>query len=76
LYYSQVSGELVTTDDDPRLLVHLDDEEGQGLVGLVLAPAQKDPPELLSVYCVIGLLEVDEGCISAPPLALPWVDLG
>jgi hypothetical protein len=66
----------VAADDDPRLLVHLDDEEGQGLVALTLAPAQKDPPELLSVDGVVRLLEVDEGCIGAPPLALPWVDLG
>jgi hypothetical protein len=66
----------VATDDDPRLLVHLNDEEGQGLVAFVLALVEKDPPELLSVYGVIGLLKVDEGCISAPPLALPWVDLG
>ena len=66
----------MTADDNLRLLVHFDDEEGHGLVALALAPAQEDPPELLSVDGVIGLLEVDEGCISAPNLALPWVDLG
>ena len=59
--YSQVRGEGVTTDDDLRLLVHLDDEEGQGLVVLVLAPAEEDPPQFLSVYGVISLLEVNEG---------------
>ena len=66
----------MVADDDPRLLVHLDDEEGQGLVALILAPAQEDLPELLSVDGVICLLEVNEGCICAPPLALPGVDLG
>jgi len=76
LDYSQVSGEFVTTDDNPRLLVHLDDEEGQGLVALVLAPTQKDPPELFSVNGVISLLEVNEGRVVAPLLALPGVDLG
>ena len=49
----------MAADDDPRLLVHLDDEEGQGIVTLILAPAKKDPPELLSVNGVICLLEVD-----------------
>ena len=66
----------MAADDDPRLLVHLDDEEGQGLVALILAPAQKDLPELFSVYGVISLLEVNEGRVVAPPLALPGVDLG
>ena len=66
----------MTADDNPRLLVHLDDEERQGLVALAFAPAQEDPPELLSVNGVICLLEVDEGCICAPLLALPGVDLG
>ena len=74
--HSQVSGEGVVTNDDLRLLVHLDDEEGQGLVVLVLAPAEEDPPELLPVDGVISLLEVDEGCIVPPLLALPRVDLG
>jgi predicted metal-dependent enzyme (double-stranded beta helix superfamily) len=66
----------VSPDDDLRLLVHLDDEEGQGLVTLIFAPTQEDPPELLSVYGVIGLLKVDEGCIVPPLLALTRVDLG
>ena len=66
----------MAADDNPRLLVHLDDEEGQGLVALALAPAQEDPPELLPVDGVICLLEVDEGRICAPLLALPGVDLG
>ena len=66
----------MASDDDPRLLVHLDDEESQGLVALILASAQKDTPELFSVDGVISLLEVDEGCVCAPLLALPGVDLG
>ena len=66
----------MAADDDPRLLVHLDDEEGQGLVALALAPAQKDLPELLSVDGVVCLLKVDEGRVVAPLLALPGVDLG
>ena len=74
--YSQVSGDGVVADDDPRLLVHLDDEEGQGLITLVLAPAEEDPPELLQVDGVISLLEVDEGRIVPPFLALTRVDLG
>ena len=63
-------------NDDSRLLVHLDDEQGQGLVVLILAPAEEDPPELLPVDGVVGLLEVDKGCIVPPLLALPRVDLG
>jgi hypothetical protein len=63
-------------NDDLRLLVHLDDEQGQGLVVLILAPAKQDPPEFLSIDRVIGLLEVDEGCIVPPLLALTRVDLG
>ena len=66
----------MAADDDPRLLVHLDDEEGQGLVALILAPVEEDPPELFSVNGVICLLEVDEGRVVAPPFALPGVDLG
>ena len=66
----------MVANDDPRLLVHLDDEEGQGLVVLILAPAEEDPPELLPVDGVISLLEVDEGCIIPPLLALTRVDLG
>ena len=63
-------------NDDSRLLVHLDDEECQGLVVLIFAPAQEDPPELLPVDGVVSLLEVDEGCIVPPLLALPRVELG
>ena len=63
------------SNDDLRLLIHLDDEEGQGFVALVAAPPQKDTPELLPVDGVICLLEVDEGCIVPPLLALPRVDL-
>ena len=48
----------MVANNDLRLLVHLDDEEGQGLVALVSAPTEEDPPELLSVDGVIGLLEV------------------
>ena len=63
-------------DDDLRLLVHLDDEQGQGLVALAAAPAQEDTPELLPVHGVVGFLEVDEGRVAPPLLALPRVDLG
>ena len=66
----------MAADDDPRLLVHLEDEEGQGLVALALAPAQDDLPELLPVDGVICLLEVDEGRIVVALLTLPRVDLG
>ena len=64
------------SNDDLRLLVHLDDEQGQGLVALILAPAQEDTPELFPVDGVVGLLEVDESRIAPPLLALPRVDLG
>ena len=74
--YSQVSLEGMVANDDLRLLVHLDDEQRQGLVTLILAPVEEDPPELLPVDGVISLLEVDEGCIVPPLLALPRVDLG
>ena len=73
--YSQVGGEGVTADGNPRLLVHLDDEEGKGLIALILAPAQKDLPELFPVNGVIRLLEVDEGRVVASLLALLGVDL-
>ena len=63
-------------DDDPRLLVHLDDEQGQGLVLLVLASFSEDTPELLPVDGVICLLEVYKSCIVTPFLALAGVDLG
>ena len=66
----------MVADDDLRLLVHLNDQKGQGLVALILAPAEEDPPELLSVDGVIRLLEVDEGCIVTSLLALTRVDLG
>ena len=36
-------------NEDLRPLVHLDDEQGQGLVLLILAPTEQDFPELLSV---------------------------
>ena len=62
-------------DDDLRLLIHLDDEQGQGLIFCVFAAAAKDPPKLLPVNSVIGLLQVDEGCIVPSFLALPRVDL-
>ena len=45
----------MTTYDNLQLLVHLDDEEGQGLVALGLTPAQEDLPQLLSVDGVITL---------------------
>ena len=63
-------------DDDLRLLVHLDDEKVQGLVLLVLESFSKDTPELLPVDGVVGLLEVNEGRVVPPLLALPRVDLG
>ena len=66
----------MTSDDDPRLLVHLDDEEDQGLVALIPAPAHENTPEFLPVDGVICLLEIDEGRIVAPLLTLPRVDLG
>ena len=66
----------MVTDDDLRHMVHLDDKEGQGLVVLLLAPAEEDPPQLLIDDGVIRLLEVDEGCIVSLLLALPRVDLG
>ena len=64
------------SNDYLRLLVHLEYEHSQCLVGLVLAPATQDPPELLPVDSVISLLQVDEGSILPPLLALPGVDLG
>ena len=68
--HSQVGGEGVVVDDYLRLLVHLDDDEGQGLVVLILAPTKEDSPEFLSVDGVICFLEVDEGCVVTPLLAL------
>ena len=64
------------TYEDRGPLVHLDDEQGQGLVLLTLAPAQEDLPVLLPVDGVISLLEVNEGRVVAPLIALPGVDLG
>ena len=48
-------------NDHLGLLVHLDYEQSQGPVGLILAPAAQDPPELLPVHRVLRLLQVDEG---------------
>ena len=62
-------------DEDLRLLVHLDDEQGQGPVALITAAAVQDLPELLPVHGVVGLLEVDEGREVPPRLPLSWVDL-
>ena len=62
-------------NEDLRPLVHLDDEQGQGLVLLALAPAQQDFPELLSVDGVIGFLQVNERSIVPSLLPLPRVDL-
>ena len=62
-------------NEDLGLLVHFDDEQSQGLILLTLAPLEKDFPELLPIYGVIGLLEVDEGRIVPSPLTLRRVDL-
>ena len=62
-------------DEDLRLLVHLDDEQGQGPVALIEAAAVQDLPELLPVDGVVGLLEVDEGREVSSLLPLSWVDL-
>ena len=64
------------SNDNLRLLVHLDDKKGQGLVLLVLASLSQDTPELLSIDGVVGLLEVNEGRVVPPLLALTRVDLG
>ena len=63
------------SNDDLRLLVHLDDEQGQLLVPFVFASAAKDPPQFLSADSVISLLQINEGCELSSLLALPWVDL-
>ena len=63
-------------NDDLRLLVHLDDEQGQGLVLLVLASTGQDTTELHSFDGDVGLLEIDEGRVVPSLLALPRVDLG
>ena len=62
-------------DDHLRLLVHLGDEQGQGLVCLALAPAVQDLPQLLPVHSVICFLQVNERCVVPPLLALSWVIL-
>ena len=62
-------------NDNLRLLVHLNDEQGQGLIFCVFAAAAKDPPKLLPVDSIVGLLQVDEGCVFPSFLALPRVDL-
>ena len=56
-------------------MVHFDDEQSQSLVLLTLAPLEQDFPELLPIYGVVGLLEVDEGRVVPSPLSLPRVDL-
>jgi hypothetical protein len=58
-----------------RLLVHLDDKQGKGLITLVSASISQHSPELLSAERVVGLLEVDEGRVVPPLLALPKLDL-
>ena len=62
-------------NEDLRPLVHLDDEQGQGLVLLALVLAQQDSPELLSVDGVIGFLQVNERRVVPSLLPLPRVDL-
>ena len=49
----------MVANDDLRLLEHIDDDEGQGLVALIPEPAEEDPPELLPVDGVVCLLEVN-----------------
>ena len=63
------------SNEDLRLLIHLDDEQGQGLVLLLLAPTEQDFPELLSVDGVIGFLKVNECRVVPSLLPLPRVDL-
>ena len=62
-------------NEDLGLLVHFDDEKGQSLVLLILAPLEQDFPELLPIYGVIGLLEVNESRVVPSLLSLPRVDL-
>ena len=62
-------------NEDLGLLVHFYDEQSQSLVLLILAPLEQNFPELLPIYGVIGLLEVDEGRVVPSPLSLPRVDL-
>ena len=63
------------TNNDLGLLVHLDDEHGQGLVGLVSTSPVQDPPQLLPVDRVVGLLQVNEGRILSSLSPLTRVDL-
>ena len=62
-------------NEDLGLLVHFDDEKGQSLVLLILAPLEQDFPELLPIYGVVGLLQVNDGRVVPSPLSLPRVDL-
>ena len=62
-------------NEDLGLLVHFDDEHSQSLVLLILAPFEQNFPELLPIHSVISLLEVDEGRVVPPLLALARVDL-
>ena len=63
------------TNNDLGLLVHLDDEHGQGLVGLVSTSPVQDPPQLLPVDRVVGLLQVNEGRVLSSLSPLTRVDL-
>jgi len=65
----------VLSNEDLRPLVHLDDEQGQGLVLLILAPTEQDFPELLSVDGDIGFLQVNQRSLVPSLLPLPRVDL-
>ena len=49
----------MSPNNDLRFLVHLNDEQGQGLVCLVFAPAKQNFPELLAVNGITRLLKVD-----------------
>ena len=75
LDHSQVGLEGVLPDDHLGLLVHLDYEHSQCPVGLVQEPAAQDPPELLPVDRVVGLLQVNEDRVLSPFLSLSRVDL-
>ena len=65
----------MSSDYDLRLLIYLDDEKDQGLICLVFPPATQDFPELLAADGIVCLLEVNEGRLDPPFLALPRVDL-
>ena len=62
-------------DDDLGLLVHLDDEHGQGLVGLVSASPVQDPQQILPVDSVVSLLQFNEDRVLYSLSFLTWVDL-